>query len=319
MYRKYSGLILTALIASSCVRYCCEDEIIDAQYVHEYGVAVPKYHWEESGQNGKVIKKLKQGITCSQSYYCGLLEGETTYTFPFSQQIEKQEVYSQDQLRKETTYYISGKPKKEVIYHPSEPTVTTEWYENGQKKSYEKTSGDLIVYAEYYDPMGHQISNIHDGYGQKVSRDSFGTIMLTDAFKDGQVEYRTTYYPNGSPKEITPYRNGVVEGMRKTYHPGGEPNTIETWTGGKQHGVTTIFAEGQKAQEIPYVNGLKSGRGKVYQDGAFVIQEPSWKDDLLHGPCISIIDGRRTTEWYYKGNKVTKGYYDSFNKFTPLN
>jgi antitoxin component YwqK of YwqJK toxin-antitoxin module len=322
MRRLYPGLLVTILMTASCVHnaYDSDDnDVVDEQYVHEYGVAVPKYHWEESGQNGQVIKTLRQGIICSQSYYCGLLEGETTYTFPHCELIEKVEVYSQDQLRKETFYYMAGRPKKEIVYNPSEPTITTEWYENGQVKSLEKSSGDLFVYAEYYDPEGHQISMINDGYGRKIMRDNYGILVMADSFKDGRVEYRTTYYPNGAPKEITPYRNGIVEGLRKTYYQGGEPNTIETWIGGRQEGVTTLFADGQKAQEVPYIDGRKNGRGKIFQDGTIVIQEPTWKDDLFHGPCITTIDGRRITEWYYKGKPVTKGYYDSFTQFTPIN
>lgn len=318
MRRLYSGLLFTVFITASCAQRDYDGDVVDEQYVHQYGVEVPRYHWEESGQNGQVIKTLKDGVVCSQTYNCGLLEGETTYTYPNSTQIEKVEVYSQDKLRKETIYYYSGQPRTEVTYHPSEPTVKREWYENAQLKSFEKVSGDLMVYAEYYDTQGHRISNVQEGDGQRIVRDNYGIMVMSDTFKDGKVEYRTNFYPNGSPKEITPYLNGCVEGLRKTYYPGGEPNTIETWVGGKQEGITTIFSEGQKAQEIPYTDGLKNGRGKVFKDGAIVIQEPTWKDDMLHGPCMTTIDGRKLTEWYYKGKKVTKGYYDSFAQFTPV-
>lgn len=318
MGKLHVGFLVVLASATSCVSREGEDNVLGRHYMHPYGVEVPRYHWEESGQNGQVIKKLSDGITVAQSYYCGMLEGETSYTFPNSHLIEKVQVYSQDQLIKETSYYLSGKARLELSYHPSEPTMRREWYENGQLRSLEKISGDLLVYGEYYDMGGHRLSNIQEGTGQRTVRDDYGMMVMADTFNEGKVDYRTTYYPNGSPKEITPYKNGVVEGLRKTYHAGGEPNTIETWIGGRQEGVTTIFSEGQKAQEVPYMAGLKNGQGKIFKDGAIVIQEPTWKDDQLHGPCMTLIDGRKVTEWYYKGKKVTKGYFDSFTQLTPI-
>lgn len=317
MRRLYSGLFFLSLLAASCCRPSCDNEIVDQRYIHPYGVTVPRYHWEETGQNGQIVTTLKFGVICTQTYYLGKLEGESTYSFPFSDTVEKVELYSQDQLLRETTFYINGRPKKEIVYNPSEHNTITEWYENGQLKSYEKHAGSMVAYGEYYDIYGNRISGIDNGSGVRTLRDTYGLLVFTDSFNGGQAEYRTTYYPNGAPKEVTPYKNGIVEGQRKTYFPGGEPKTIETWVGGKQQGTTTVFVDGQKSLEIPYVDGVKNGKGKVYKDGAIVVQEQTWKDDMLHGPCYSYIDERTHTDWYYKGNKVTKGYYDSFSQFTP--
>ena len=317
--RKIIFLLISALgvIATGCapVGPCYFDnEIVDQQFVHRYGVTVPKHHWEETGQNGQVVTTLRDGVTCKQTFYLGRLEGETTYTYPFSSNIEKVQQFSQDQLLKETLYFSSGMPKQETVHTISENTTEVkQWYENGVLKSTEKYSGSLIVRGDYYDQNGHRLSGIEQGSGVRMLRDTYGLLVFTDQFKDGEVEYRTTYYTEGSPKEMDPYTNGVVEGQRKTFYPGGEPKTIETWKRGKQEGLTTIFQNGQKSQEIPYVAGYKQGLGKVYKDGATVVQEVTWKDDFMHGPCVTYIDNRKATEWYYKGKKVTKGYYDSFN------
>lgn len=292
--------------------YFC-NEIIDRRYVHRYGITVPKHHWEDSGKDGQIITTLKQGIICKQNYFCGMLEGETTYTFPFCQEIEKIQVFSQDNMIKETVYYRSGKPRSEVIYNPSNHIVSREWYESGGLKCLEKRSSDMLVYAEYYDSRQQRVSGIELGKGIRSMCDNFGMLLFTDQFKDGEVEYRTTYYPNGTPKDVTPYVNGIVTGLRKTYYQGGEPNTIETWYQGKQDGITTVFLNGQREQEIPYVNGLRNGLGRLYKDGDIVVQEMTWKDDVLHGPCYTYIDNHTATEWYHKGKQVTKGYYDSFN------
>jgi antitoxin component YwqK of YwqJK toxin-antitoxin module len=313
-----------AILAASCSSpppesYFC-NEIIDQRYVHRYGVTVPRFHWEEAGQNGQIVTTLKQGITCTQNYYCGKLEGETVYTFPFSDNVEKVQVFSQDQLVKETVFYPTGGMRYEIVCNPSERTIK-EWYENGCLKCYEKYSGSLLAYAEYYDSRQQRVSGIEQGSGMRSMRDNYGMLLFVDTFKEGEIEYRTCYYsdPDPSrctPKEINPYKNGLVHGVRRTYFEGGEPKTIENWYQGKQEGLTTIFVNGERAQEVPYRQGLREGIGRVYKDGEIVIQEIHWKDDQMHGPCYTYIDDHTATEWYYKGKKVTKGYFDSFN-FNP--
>jgi antitoxin component YwqK of YwqJK toxin-antitoxin module len=312
-----SRAILTAwmpmaiLIFSNC--YSHNYEVVNQQYIHPYGVAIPKCQWEEAGQTGQIVKKTKQGVTCRHSFYYGNLEGETTYTFPFSDQVERKQLYSQNKLLKEMLYYPSGELRYEVAYDPVEHTLIKEWYENGSLKSYEKYTGSLLAYGEYYDSRGQRKSYVEAGNGIRTLRNTYGTLVSADAFKDGQIEHVTLYYENGIPKEVTPYINGVVHGIRKTFLAGGEPKTFETWNQGQQQGITILFINGEKAQEVPYVAGIKSGLGRVYKDGHIVVQELTWKNDKLHGPCYTYIDGRRVVDWYHRGRKVTKGYYDSFH------
>jgi antitoxin component YwqK of YwqJK toxin-antitoxin module len=320
MRSLFPRLLALLCIATACTQFPSDNDeiVVQESYIHNYGLEVPKEHWEEAGQSGQVVTSLANGVTRKQTYYFGKLEGETTYTFPYSQNIEKSEYYSQDTLSKEVFYSPSGQPAKEIVYDQPEHIIVREWHKNGQLKSFEKFAGSVLSYGEYYDAEGTRLTGIQEGSGTKTNRDAFGLLQHTDAFKDGQLESRTTFYPNGSPKEITPYKNGIVSGQRKTYFPGGEPKTIETWADGKQQGITAFYVNGLKTQEIPYVNGLKNGVSKTYQDGALVIQEQTWKDDMLHGPTFSYHEGLKATEWYYKGNKVTKGYYDSFVQFTPV-
>lgn len=290
---------------------------VQVDYMHRYGMSISREKWLEEGQNGQVITTAKNGVRISQTYYYGVLDGESTWSFPFSSVIEKQKQYSRGQLLKDTVYYPSGITKQELTLDPAEHTSTLkQWYENGQLRSEEKMSGQLLVHATYYDPQGKALSNVSDGQGQRTFKDPFGTLVFTEQFHSGQVELRTSFYPDGSPKEIDPYVNGLVEGQRKTYFPGGEPKTIETWNKGKQEGLTIVFRDGEKYQEIPYIKGYKNGIGHIFKDGAIVVQDLTWKNDQLHGKCTTYIENRPLVEWYFKGRRVTKGYYDSFN-FKP--
>jgi antitoxin component YwqK of YwqJK toxin-antitoxin module len=313
----FLGLLALPLLAAACAcQPPCDSnndsDIVATKYVHRYGVTIPQYQWEEAGQSGQIVTTRNDGVCCSQSYYCGNLDGDTTHTFPFSNGIEKVQTYSQNELIKEVTYHPSGQIRTETTHNPPEPTQVREWYENGTLKLHEKYAGSQLSYGEYYNAKGERSSGIESGSGLKAMHDTYGALWGVEERKGGEVIYRTTYYPNGSPKEIDPYKDGVLTGLRKTYYPGGEPQTIETWVDGKQEGLTTIFKEGEKSQEIPYKNGLKNGVGRLYRDGAIVVQEITWKDDKMHGPSRTYIEDRVATEWYFKGNKVTKGYYDSF-------
>lgn len=318
--RKF--FLLTSL--SLCLAGCSprkvaveQPVVVDTQYVHRYGANIPQEKWVEDGQNGQVVTTNQNGVIVSKTFYYGVLDGESSWSFPFSSVIHKRKIYSRGQLLNDTAYFTSGSIKQELTLEPAEHTSTLkQWYENGQLRSEEKMSGELLVHGSYYDPRGQQLSAISDGQGQKTFRDTFGTLIFTEKFHSGAVEYRTSYYPDGNPKEVDPYVNGVVEGQRKTYYPGGEPKTLEAWKAGKQEGTTIVFRDGEKYQEIPYVKGYKNGIGHQYKDGGIVVQDQTWKNDQMHGKCTTYIDNRKITEWYFKGNKVTKGYYDSFN-FKP--
>lgn len=313
------GIALTVigLMFQGCNTFPYEDcsgiEIIDTKYVHKYGMTVPKEHWEESGRNGRVVKILKEGVVCSQTYDGGALDGETTYTFPFSEEIEKTQIYSAGVLTKETIYFRQGHPKEETVFDPSGERTTKGWYENGSLKNIENWNGDSLTSGEYFDIKQQRMSGIANGSGERVKRDAYGQLMATDHYHEGKIEFITLYYPNGSPKEVTPYQNGVVEGIRKTYFPGGEPQSIEVWKKGRQEGITTLFQDGIKVEEVPYAEGMRNGKALIYKEGSTVIKEVSWKNDKLHGPTHTYIDGIKATDWYLRGNKVTKSYYDSFH------
>lgn len=319
---RHYPFFLFLFTLASCVRQASEQPpviVVDQQYVHRYGVTIPKHQWEEEGQVGTIVTTREDGVTVTQTFQHGNLEGETRTTFPFSSDVEKIELFSQNELLKETLFYPSGAYKRVKTFNCADHTVTIQsWYENGRVQSFEKLSGGLLVYGEYYSPQGERLTSISEGSGARIVHDTVGIPQLVEEVEAGKVQYRTTLYADGLPKEIDPYLNGVVEGQRKTYYPGGEPKTIETWKGGKQQGITLVFKDGEKLQEIPYVNGMKNGKGKVFKDGAIVIQEPTWKDDQLHGPCILYLDDRKTTEWYFKGRRVTKAYYNSFCFSTPI-
>lgn len=315
--RKILFLALTGavLLGSSCSRYPSYpsmngEEIVDNKYIHKYGVMVPPEDWSQRGENGKVVSTLKNGVVVTRNYSMGTLNGETTYTFPHSETIEKMETYVEGNLKTELTYYSSGIPMKEIQYISPVFQNVTVWYETGSPQLREKYKDSFLVEAEYFNPLNQVESLVDSGNGTRINRDQYGQFLSTDTIEHGDVISKTISHADGTPKEVIPYLNHKVHGLRKTFHPGGEPHTIEEWVENKQHGLTTFYQNGEKISEISYAAGKKNGVERRYRDGTDVVEEISWKEGVKHGPAVTYVGDIQKTDWYYKGKSTSKVNYE---------
>lgn len=310
------GLMATAcVVATACNRTPrnTSEEVVRETYVHKYGVSIPAEDWTARGEDGQVISTMKDGVVVTKPFSSGTLNGDKTYTFPHSNLVERVETYSNGNLAKETHFYQSGVPAKETAYHADGAQTHTVWYENGSPKSIETHAESRLVQGQYYDGRNMMESRVDNGEGVRNVRDGYGQLQSRDTIQDGRLTTRTTYHPNGSPKEITPYSNDIVHGERRTYLPAGEPNTIEQWANGSQTGKTIQYVNGEKYSEATYVNGVKNGPEHRFRDGTEVTHEVTWKDDQQHGPTTSFIGETPQTEWYYQNKPVSKSKYDSMS------
>lgn len=313
-YRIFFGLMTTACIITSCAVHQESQpyEIAEQTYVHKYGTPVPSHDWISRGEHGKIISTLNNGVVVSKAYVAGVLDGETTYTFPHNNTVEHVEIYSQGRLTKNTTYYQPGAPCEEALYNPDNSKNITIWYENGTPKGREfYDQAGCLVNAEYYDINHQKDSWVSSGEGLRIVRDQYGQVFSKDTIKDGLMTVRTTDHQNGIPKDIVPYHHGVIEGTLKRFLPGGEPSMIEEWMGGRQNGLTIAYQNGEKYAEILYVDGVKTGIERHFRDGYIVVEEISWSADRKHGPSIKYIGSTPKTDWYFQGKPVTKGNFDA--------
>ena len=309
-------LISATLLIQRCSgqQRCVNPDVVDQTYVHKYGVTVEPNDWSTRGKHGHVISTLANGVKVTHTYQSGILEGETSYTFPHSDSIAKNEIYNQGKLVNETTFYHSGSQKLEIQHLDGNERTFTVWYESGSPQKVETYRGDYITNAEYYTVSNQPEDQIVKGNGTRINRDSYGQLISHDSIAQGEVIKCTTFHSNGTPSEIIPYTNGIVEGERMTFLPGGEPNTVEEWSGGKQHGITIHFQNGEKFAEIPYVNGGKQGTERHYRDGVTVVEEIAWVDNQKHGLSKAYIGETVCAEWFYRGQPVNKGNYDRLKK-----
>lgn len=311
------ALLAAALALASCNRnYYNECPVVEETFVHRYGMEVPECQWNASGAHGQVISTLKNGVVVTKTYDTGNLHGQTSYTFPHNAAIQKIEDYDRGVLTKETIFYLSGLPQQETLFSEKGKIINT-WYEAGSPKSREEYNNDYLVKGEYYSPE-HQLETVvENGSGTRTRRDSYGLLVSVDKITNGHLALSSTFHPNGSPKEITPYRNDFIEGERKTFFPAGEPNTIETWVAGNQQGMTISFQNGEKVAEIPYKKGLKNGIERHFRDGDKLVEEITWVDGKKHGPCRTFLGNTINTDWYFQNQPVNKGTFDLMSD--PMN
>ncbi len=298
--------------AASCLPCPTTEPCVEQKCFHKYGNEVQPDYWVDCGRNGQLITTQRNGVVITQSYANGMLNGQSTFSYPHSEQAERVEMYENDQMVSQTFYQQSGMPINSIEY--SSPDISTEtiWYENGNPKSTEKYERGMLVSGEYYDLQNNRDAWVSDGYGERNSRDSLGSLVSLDTFRNGELTSKVIQYPNGTPKEVIAIANGQINGERKTYYPGGEPMSIEFWNNGQQHGLTTIYQNGEKYAEVPYNNGRKHGVERRYRDGSNVTQEINWNNDQMHGQSNTYYGDSVQTDWYYNGRLSTRSNFESF-------
>lgn len=291
----------------------CEPYYGEVTYIHQYGAKVDPEYWTVTGQNGEVVSTLRDGSTQTRTFRGGVLQGRTTQTYPFSNQLKHIEEYDGDCCVKRQTFLECGSPDCSTEYTADGCITLTHWYNCGTPRCVEKYTNDLLIDAEYYDTQNNRESWVCQGNGERAQRDRFGQFICLDTIENGYLSKRTNYHPNGSIKEILPYdRQGNVCGLVRSYHPDGSPNTIETWNGNVQEGITVSFQNGEKYAETTYSYGKKHGLERRFTRGEIVTQEITWYENYMHGPCYTYMGDCVQTDWYYRGKVTTRSNYESY-------
>lgn len=292
----------------------CPGYVVDCSYKHAYGIELSGQDWQKRGCDGEVTKTLKNGVIVCENYKNGVLEGETTRTFPHTTTVEVTETYKNGNLICTRNHYLSGTPKDQHEWTSIGNEIVTSWYESGSLMSVEETNKGAIVAGKYYTPEEKNDAQVVDGNGQRIVRDPYGELTSTDKIQNGYLTERTVFYPNHSPKEIIPYKAGMVSGTKRTYFPLGEPNTTEEWLRGEQHGLTVYYRNGEKYAEVPFERGLKNGVERRYRQGNQLQEEVSWSKGVRQGPTRSYVGSTVKTDWYVHDKLVNKQVYDQMIK-----
>lgn len=310
-------ILLLALFAVTIVSTGCRrdyrGEVVKETYMHRYGVPIPKSDWDRNGQDGKIVQVRTDGITVSRSYEGGVLNGETTLTFPHSSTVQKIDTFKEGELVCHVENYPSGVPLREEVFREGDLEKVTVWYEDGTPAALESYRAGKLFSGEYRNPLNVVGARVQEGRGYRIRWGNDCEILSKDTVQNGSMIERITYFANSDPSAVTPYENGLIHGQRLTFLPGGLPNTVEEWRHGKQDGFTVTYLNGEKVSEIMYVAGEKHGTEYRYCDGTVLVEEVSWQHGVQHGPRLIIADGAQKTEWYHQGELVSRPTYERMN------
>lgn len=296
-------LLLGTLTSCQSNRDRCDEVICET--VHRYGVPLEPDDWSSRGEDGQIVSMRTDGAMVTRTYDSGVLHGETTYTYPYLDVVQKREQYDQGNLVQEQYHYANGFPQRQVVYQSPNHQSETIWYENGAPHAYEQVENHQIISGKYYNRDQQLDSEIENGSGLRTRRDGQGALQSVDGIQEGKMVTRTTYHPNGMPAAVTPYVNGVIEGEKRTYLSGGEPATIETWKDNVQHGTTQVYEHGEMRADVPYEKGQKHGVERRYRgNDSNVVQEINWVKGQRHGPTQTYMGDTTKTDWYFRNRPI---------------
>lgn len=287
--------------------------MVSQTFYHKYGVPVKKDEWQRNGQSGKITEMFADGVAVTHTYKGGVLDGETTYTFPNTSTVEFKELYRNGSLISRLAHYESGVPKREERFEHQELVAVRGWYESGTPALLESYNNGSLISGEYFTLENILEAKVEDGLGKRLVRNNDGELVYKDKIEFGKLTERITFFANGDPSSVTSYLNDQIHGSRLTFLPGGIPSTVESWANGKQEGPMIIYHNGLKFAEIPFVKGEKHGIELRYRDGKEIAEEVSWKRGEQHGPR-KIYAGQNTkTQWYHQGELVSRPTYQRLN------
>lgn len=313
--KRIALLFSSLLLLPACAQQesSSKDSFVKDTYIHQYGVTVSKAQWEERGRNGVIVSTDRAGVTSSRNFREGILEGDSTYTFPHSEVVQRVEHYRGGERVKTTANYPNGMPQREEELLGSGVSKRMVWYESGTPASIEEYDNGKLVKGEYRSINNEEVSRVTEERGKRTRFDSYGELIAVDEIREGAMVSSTEYYSNGTPKAHIPYVNDQVHGQKRTFYQGGEPKSTETWTRGERTGVTVVFQNGEKAAEVPYKNGRKHGVEKRYRDGSILAEEITWVQNRRHGPTKVHVASTDRTDWYHQGKLVSQNQYNSLN------
>lgn len=254
--------------------------VVQESYYHKYGEEVAPSEWRDRGNHGKRILTLSNGITVAESYHFGKLDGEVTYSYPYTSLVERKEFYKEGELTAREWLSEQGFPvKREEIVSPSEKKVT-EWFTTMAPRSVETYRDGRLVEGDYFTPEQEKKSTVSQGNGERIRVTSQGVTVSKEKVAGGVVIEKILFWENGSPQEITLYNErGDIDGQQKSFLQGGEPESTKEWKNGVLDGVTILFRGGEKIGEVPYKNGRKNGVERRYFDGGKIVEEVTWQND----------------------------------------
>lgn len=302
--KRISLFLVASTIITSCQNSSSADQVVSQTFVHKYGFETTEEDWAAREQDGQVVTVLKNGVKVTSSYENGKLHGPTTHTFPNSSIVEKQLVYDQGVLLKESVNDLAGMPVREEVYEFDHRNIITLWDEKGVPLSIEEYDSELLVEGKYFTAEHELEASVEAGNGRRVKRDRTGLLISSDEIAEGIIQSRTTFHPNGAKHTVSNYHDYQLHGEQLKFTASGKPLMELHWNHGILDGEKVIYRNGSKVAVIPYVMGEKHGLEFHFDDLGNLTAEIEWQSDKKHGSTKLHTEEFTDTEWFYKGKSV---------------
>lgn len=302
---------------SGCFFYCgcsrmSQPEVVKTSYFHEYGPQVAEADWKAQGSSGEIVELLKDGVEVRKEYRGGVLQGTSSWTFPYSKIVERFEEYENGVRVLSGVNYENGVSQIQEEWLPDDRKLIHAWYEDGTPRLMEEYRQGRLAEAQYFTLDGEIEASIETGNGIRVERTRGGELVLREKFRYGQLVGQDLYYPNGRIRESIAYKEGKRHGETKRFAETGAPLAVEQWKEGLLDGTQLIFEHGNPVRQIGYSMGKKEGLERHFRPGTSdVVEEITWHQDIRHGTSKAYFDDQVITEWYWKGGRVSEEQYQA--------
>jgi len=292
-----------------------QDEIVRTAYYHTYGPEVNADEWKVQGSSGEIVQTLKNGVEVRREYENGVLHGTSSWTFPYSKIIERQEEYVSGKRILCGTNFENGSPELEEEWEPGERRIVHAWYGDGAPRLLEEYRNGRVVEGKYFTLEGEVEGSVSSGHGMRVERSSAGQLSLREEVRSGDVMKRESFFPNGQLREVVLFQSNKKHGESKRFAENGQTVAIENWMFGVLDGVQIYFEGGQPVRQVPYVLGKREGKELHFRPGTEeVMEEIAWHNDERHGISKTYVANHPITEWYWRGGKVTENQFKDRNE-----
>jgi antitoxin component YwqK of YwqJK toxin-antitoxin module len=289
----------------ACQKTGQECDCASRQYIHKYGFHLTEKEWKEREKDGQIVTRLKNGITITNNYAEGLLQGASTVTYSHSPIVQKRYEYDLGDLIKCTLYDPQGIPMEEVSFEGDNRKTLTFWNEKGVPLSIEEYEEGLLLEGQYFNQKHELEATIEEGVGTRLHRDHKGLLLSKDSFKDGKLASRTTFHPDGRVALSLTYQDYKPHGKHLSYAPNGDLFLERNWENGVLQGPVISYFNGKKVREIPYVKGEKEGIEKQFNDQDSLIAEIHWNKDQKHGSSHYYQNENTQIQWFFHDEAVS--------------
>ena len=291
-----------------------QEEVVKTSYYHSYGPQMASGEWENQGSTGEVVEMLRNGVEVRKEYVGGVLDGVSSWTFPYTKVVDRVEEYENGQRVMTSSNYETGSPKCQEILHPNNLRQLQAWYEDGSPRLMEEYHGNLLRAGQYFTLDGDLEAAVEGGNGIKIERSRSGELLAREQLKQSSVVGSEAFYPNGQLREAIAYQDGKRHGQSRRFSEDGEPLSVEQWNLGVVDGTQLFFEGGQPVRQISYAMGKKEGIELHFRPGTEeVVEEISWHQDARHGPSKTYLGDQVLAEWYWRGAQIPEEQFVARN------